>query len=143
MPPRKRTAKSALSNEHKDALAAGRRQSHAVRRYLIALEQNKPQRGRQVSVESLLERLAEVETRIANADPLQRVHLIQERRNLERRLASRSEEVEDDLPTLEEAFVEVAAEYGERKGIDYATWREAGVSADVLQQAGIHWSRRG
>ena len=114
-----------------------------MRRYLIALEQNKPQRGRQVSVESLLERLAEVETRIANADPLQRVHLIQERRNLERRLASRSEEVEDDLPTLEEAFVEVAAEYGERKGIDYATWREAGVSADVLQQAGIHWSRRG
>ncbi len=143
MPPRKRTAKSALSNEHKDALAAGRRQSHAVRRYLIALEQNKPQRGRQVSVESLQERLAEVETRIANADPLQRVHLIQERRNLERRLATRSEEVEDDLPSLEEAFVEVAAEYGERKGIDYATWREAGVSADVLSQAGIHWSRRG
>ncbi|MHB1986515.1 MAG: hypothetical protein ACYCSF_00790 [Acidimicrobiales bacterium] len=143
MPPRKRTAKSALSSEHKDALAAGRRQGHAVRRYLIALEQNRPRRGRQVSVEALQERLEEVEARIANADPLQRVHLIQERRNLERRLANRGEEVEDDLPTLEEAFIEVAAEYGERKGVDYATWREAGVSAEVLQRAGVHWSRRG
>ncbi|MHB8434890.1 MAG: hypothetical protein ACYDC0_03295 [Acidimicrobiales bacterium] len=143
MPPRKRTAKSALSSEHKDALAAGRRQGHAVRRYLVALEQNKPRRGRQVSAETLQERLEEVEARIADADPLQRVHLIQERRNLEQRLSNRSDELEDDLPTLEEAFVEVAAEYGERKGIDYATWREAGVSADVLQRAGIHWSRRG
>ena len=143
MPPRKRTAKSALSSEHKDALAAGRRQGHVVRRYLVALEQNKPRRGRQVSAESLQERLEEVETRIADADPLQRVHLIQERRNLERRLSNRSDELEDDLPTLEQHFVEVAAEYGERKGIDYATWREAGVSAEVLQRAGIHWSRRG
>lgn len=143
MPPRKRTAKSALSTEHKSALAAGRRQGHAVRRYLIALEQNKPRRGRQVSVESLQDRLNEVEAKIANADPLQRVHLIQERRNLERRLANRTDEVEDDLPTLEAAFIEVAADYGERKGVDYATWREAGVPAEVLQKAGIHWSRRG
>lgn len=143
MPPRKRTAKSALTSAHKDALAAGRRQGHAVRRYLVALEQNKPRRGRQVSIESLEQRLADVETKIANADPLQRVHLIQERRDLERRLANRSAETDEDLPSLEEAFVEVAAEYGERKGIDYATWREAGVPADVLQRAGIHWSRRG
>ncbi|HET9093245.1 MAG TPA: hypothetical protein VFN50_12620 [Acidimicrobiales bacterium] len=143
MPPRKRTTKSSLSSEHKDALAAGRRQGHAVRRYLVALEQNKPRRGRQVTAESLNERLAEVEARIADADALQRVHLIQERRNLERRLQSRTEEPGDDLPTLEAAFIEVAAEYGERKGIDYATWREAGVPAEVLQKAGIHWSRRG
>lgn len=143
MPPRKRTAKSALSSQHKDALAAGRRQGHAVRRYLIALEQNKPRRGRQVSLESLQQRLTDVEAKIANADPLQRVHLIQERRDLERRLANRSAETDDDLPTLEAAFIQVAAEYGDRKGIDYATWREAGVPAEVLQKAGIHWSRRG
>jgi|SRR5579875_2046398 uncharacterized protein YciI len=143
MPPRKRTANSALSAEHKDALAAGRRQGHAVRRYLVALERNKPRRGRQVSTEALKERLAEVEAKIAEADPLQRVHLIQERRNLERRLSSSAEEPEDDMEALESAFVEVAAEYGARKGIDYATWREAGVPAEVLQRAGIHWSRRG
>jgi undecaprenyl pyrophosphate synthase len=143
MPPRKRTAKSALSTEHKDALAAGRREGHAVRRYLVALERNKPRRGRQVSAESLQERLSEVESRIAEADALQRVHLIQERRNLERRISNRSDEVEDDMEALEDAFVEVAAAYGERKGIDYATWREAGVPAEVLQRAGVHWSRRG
>jgi uncharacterized protein YciI len=143
MPPRKKTATSALSAEHKDALAAGRRQGHAVRRYLVALERNKPRRGRQVSTEALKERLAEVEAKIAEADPLQRVHLIQERRNLERRLSSSAEEPEDDMEALESAFVEVAAEYGVRKGIDYATWREAGVPAEVLHRAGIHWSRRG
>ena len=78
------------------------------------------------------------------ADALQRVHLIQERRNLERRIARTGDGAgpEDDLPALEEAFVQVAAEYGERKGIDYATWKEVGVPADVLQKAGVHWSRR-
>ncbi len=96
-----------------------------------------------MSVDSLRQRLDDVEAKIADADALQRVHLIQERRDLERRIASRSTETGDDLQSLEEAFIEVAAEYGERKGIDYATWREAGVRADVLQKAGIHWSRRG
>lgn len=143
MPPRKRSAKSSLSVEHKDALAVGRRQGHAVRRYLVALQQNKPRRGRQVSVASLEDRLEDLKERITDADPLQKVHLIQERRNIERRLASQSDELEDDLPTLEAAFIDVAAEYGERKGIDYATWREAGVPAEVLQRAGVHWSRRG
>jgi len=142
MPPRKRATRSNLSNQHKDALAAGRRQGNAVRRYLVALEQHKPRRGRQVTTDSLAERLTEVETKIAEADPLQRVHLIQQRRNLERRLATAGEDTGADLPALEEAFVEVAAEYGERKGIDYQTWREAGVPADVLSRAGIHWSRR-
>jgi hypothetical protein len=36
----------------------------------------------------------------------------------------------------------VAAEYGDRKGIEYKTWREVGVPADVLSRSGIHWSRR-
>ncbi|MDA8038977.1 MAG: hypothetical protein M0Z69_07405 [Actinomycetota bacterium] len=142
MPPRKRQAKTSLTSEHKDALAAGRRQGNAVRRYLVALETHRPRRGRQVSTETLEKRLEEVEAKIASAEPLQRVHLIQQRRDLEQRLSAASEQSEDDLPALEDAFVEVAAEYGERKGIDYSTWREAGVPSDVLQRAGIHWSRR-
>ena len=142
MPPRKRTAKAGLSSAHKDALAAGRRQGNAVRRYLVALETNRPRRGRQVSPEMLAKRLQDVEEKIASADALQRVHLIQQRRDLEERLAAAEEESGDDLATLEAAFVEVAADYGARKGIDYATWREAGVPADVLKRAGIHWSRR-
>ncbi|MDZ7734518.1 MAG: hypothetical protein U5R31_16850 [Acidimicrobiia bacterium] len=38
---------------------------------------------------------------------------------------------------LESDFVKAAAEYGESKGIDYRTWREAGVPAGVLKKAGI------
>jgi hypothetical protein len=143
MPPRKKTSRTNLSNEHKDALAAGRRQGNAVRRYLVALEQHKPRRGRQISTDTLAQRLEDVEAKIAEADPLQRVHLIQERRNLERRLATAGDDTGADLPSLEVAFIDVAAEYGERKGIDYQTWREAGVPADVLSRSGIHWSRRG
>lgn len=142
MATKKKSTKTGLSESHKDALAEGRRQGNAVRRYLVALERAKPRRGRTTSLETLQERLDDIEVKLAVAEPLQRVHLIQERRNLADRIASSSAETEDDLPALEEAFVAVAAEYGDRKGIDYATWREAGVAADVLQRAGIHWSRR-
>jgi len=144
MPPRKKPTKPGLSASHKDALAEGRRQGNAVRRYLVALEHSKPRRGRSTSADALRARLEDLESKLAVADPLQRVHLIQERRNLELRIegASAEAEAEDDLPELEEAFIAVAADYGSRKGIDYATWREAGVSAAVLQKAGIHWSRR-
>ena len=144
MPPRKRQTKSktTLTDEHKGALAAGRRQGNAVRRYLVALEQNKPRRGRQVSHESLQSRHDEIEAKLASADALRRAHLIQERRNLERRLATTEDSGEVDMESLEAAFIEVAAEYGERKGIEYKTWREVGVPAEVLAEAGIHWSRR-
>jgi hypothetical protein len=144
MPPRKRQAKKkpALTDEHKGALAAGRRQGNIVRRYLLALEQNKPRRGRQVSRDSLQQRYDEIEAKLATADPLQRAHLIQERHNLEKRLAASDDGGEYDIEELEAAFIEVAAEYAERKGLEYKTWREVGVPADVLAQAGIHWSRR-
>jgi hypothetical protein len=46
-----------------------------------------------------------------------------------------------DLTTLEKQFVKVAQAYGARKGISYATWRAAGVSANVLQAAGISRAR--
>ncbi|MGQ0519753.1 MAG: hypothetical protein ACT4PX_01215 [Actinomycetota bacterium] len=83
-------------------------------------------------------RLADIEARLETADPLSRLQLVQERMNLETELASKSEAV--DLSTLEADFVAAAGEYGERKGITYAAWREAGVDAAVLKRAGI---RRG
>ncbi len=43
----------------------------------------------------------------------------------------------NEISALEDGFVAVAREYAERKGITYATWREAGVSAGVLKRAGI------
>lgn len=137
MPPKKR-AKPGMSAQHKEALALGREQGRAVRRYLEALEAHKPKRGRKRTPESIQRRLDDIDKRLTNADPLSRLQLVQERMNLQNELASKSAVV--DLSALEKAFVKAASEYGRRKGISYAAWREAGVDAAVLRQAGI---RRG
>lgn len=129
---RKRTP---MSNEHKAALAEGRDQGRAVRRYLEALDANKPRRGRKRSPESLKKRLAAIETEIASADPLKRVHLVQERSDLQQALEASASNV--DIDQLEKDFVKAAAPYSERKGITHATWREVGVPAAVLEKAGI------
>ncbi|MGD0219849.1 MAG: hypothetical protein ABSC73_05235 [Acidimicrobiales bacterium] len=125
-----------MTSEHKAALAAGRTQGLAVRRYLEALERNRPRRGRRPSAESLRKQLHEISARLKDADPLQRLHLIQRRKGIEARLSAGSGP--EDISALEKGFVGAAAEYGARKGIDYATWREAGVPAEVLRRAGVH-----
>jgi hypothetical protein len=124
-----------MSDEHKIALAEGRDQGRAVRRYLEALEANKPRRGRRRSPESITKRLQAIETDLPTADPLKRLHLIQERLDLQ--AALEASEAGTDLADLEAQFVAVAASYGERKGITYSAWRELGVPAPVLAQAGI------
>ncbi len=55
--------------------------------------------------------------------------------DLIRELESKSQTV--DLANLEKAFIKAAREYGQRKGITYAAWREAGVSPQTLKKAGI------
>jgi hypothetical protein len=42
-----------------------------------------------------------------------------------------------DLSGFEADFVKAAKGYSERKGISYTAWRELGVPAAVLKQAGI------
>ncbi len=127
-----------MSDSHKAALAEGREQGRAVRRYLEALEAHKPKRGRKRTQESIEKRLAAIEEQLPEADPLTRLHLVQERMNLQNELAAGDNSV--DLAVLEEGFVESASPYGQRKGITYAAWREAGVDPAVLRRAGI---RRG
>jgi hypothetical protein len=124
-----------MSDEHKAALAEGREQGRAVRRYLEALEANKPRRGRKRSAESVRKRLADIETELATAEPLRRVHLVQERSDLVASLESSESNV--DLDKLEKDFINAAVPYSERKGISYTTWREVGVPASVLERAGI------
>src|SRR5918992_986166 len=97
----KRT-RSPMSDSHKVALAEGREQGRAVRRYLEALEAHKPKRGRKRTPDSMQKRLATIEERLANAAPLTRLHLVQERMDIERQLASGDNGV--DLADLEEAF---------------------------------------
>ena len=129
------TARTPMSDEHTTALAEGRDQGRAVRRYLEAVEANKPRRGRRRSAESITKRVATIETDLPTADPVKRLHLIQERLDLQ--AAVEAGEAGTDLADLEAQFVAVAARYGERKGITYSAWRELGVPAPVLAQAGI------
>jgi hypothetical protein len=128
-----------MTKAHKAALAEGREQGAVVRRYLEALNATKPRPGRRRSPESVAKRLAAIEKELETAEPLHRLHLRQERRRL---LASQAEtQGTVDLGALEKQFVKVAAAYGERKGIDYLTWREEGVPAAVLEKAGIARTR--
>ena len=140
MAKKKATASRKMTAEHKEALARGREQGRAVRDYLAALnEEKKP--GRKVDPETLQKRIDERCEQIdAEPDPARRVELIQKRIDDEERLANLGEGV--DLEGLQKAFVGAAKEYSERKGITYSAWREAGVPAAVLKEAGIPRTRR-
>jgi hypothetical protein len=127
-----------MSAAHKEALAVGREEGRAVRQYLEALKAHKPKRGRKRSPETIQKRLNQIEEKLDTADPLSRVHLVQERMNLQLELANKDAVV--DMAALEDDFVRAAKNYGERKGISYAAWREAGVDAGVLRRAGIRRS---
>ena len=124
-----------MSDEHKAALARGRSEGKAVRDYLDALRANKPKRGRKRTPDSIKKRLTAIDTQLADADPLNELRLIQERRDLTDELATMGQAV--DLGAIEGAFVKVAKAYSERQGISYAAWREVGVEAAVLKKAGI------
>jgi hypothetical protein len=135
MATKKRGPKSPMTAAHKAALAAGRNGSRIVKNYLDALDSNRPKRGRKRTPASIQQRLGEIDARLADADPLSRLNLYQERMNLHTELEAMEAKV--DLTALEDDFVSVAYEYSSRRGISYAAWREAGVGASVLRRAGI------
>ncbi len=127
-----------MSDSHKAALAEGREQGRAVRRYLEALDAHKPKRGRKRTMESVERRLQLIDQKLPDADPLTRLHLVQERMDLVNELESAETVV--DLQALEDAFVAAAAPYGQRKGVSYGAWRQLGVDPAVLRRANV---RRG
>jgi hypothetical protein len=130
----------AMSDEHKAALAKGRREGRAVKQYLKMVGSRRP--GRPVTKESLEKRIAGLAEKIdAEEDPLKRLELIQSRLDAEDQMAEVEEAVDADA--IEKEFIEVAGSYSERKGLTYTAWRESGVSAQVLREAGIARTRRG
>ena len=131
--------KPSMTDDHKAALALGREQGRSVRQYLEALEQHKPKRGRKRTPDSIKRRLSAIENELEDADALSRVHLIQERMDLENELITKESTV--DLGGLEDSFIKAAREYGTRKGISYQAWREAGVAPAILRKAGISRSQ--
>lgn len=124
-----------MSDSHKAALERGRAEGRIVRDYLEALRSNKPRRGRKRTSESISKRLAKIEEELAAASAIDQLQLLQERRDLQAEIDRMDGGV--DVTRLEAAFIGVAKGYTQRKGIDYATWRDVGVSAATLKRAGI------
>ena len=102
MPANKKGA-APMSAEHKAALAAGRQQGITVRKYLEALEAHKPKRGRKRTPESIEKQLKAIEAKLADADALSRLSLVQQRMDLVGELGSLQAGV--DLSGLEADFV--------------------------------------
>jgi uncharacterized protein YicC (UPF0701 family) len=124
-----------MSDAHKAALAKGRVEGRVVREYLEGLRATKPKRGRKRTPDSIRKRLDAIDVELASASPLDELLLVQERRDLTNELAGMSNAI--DMDALEAEFVNVAKSYSDSKSISYASWRDVGVPANVLKQAGI------
>jgi hypothetical protein len=131
----------AMTEQHKVALARGRRESKAIKAYLLAISVPK-RRGRPVTPETLVAKIELLDGKVRTEnDPLARVELIQAR--LDAQAALDQTTATHDMESLEAGFVEYAASYSERKGITWPAWREAGVPSDVLRTAGVKRTRTG
>jgi len=123
-----------MSAEHKAALAKGRRESRAIKQYLEGLKSRRP--GRPVTPTTLKKRIDDLQSKISSEmDALKAVELRQARIVAEQALARAESAM--DLADLEKGFVKNAKSYSNRKGISYAAWREAGVPAALLKEAGL------
>ena len=131
--------KKSMSQDHKDALARGRTEGRAIRAYLeaISVERKPGRKADRGTIESRIQRLQEQIDGETNA--ARRVELIQKRLDNEIRLAGMEDN--PDLENLEREFARSVKDYSKRKGISYNAWREAGVPAAVLKQAGLSRGR--
>ena len=128
-----------MSEDHKAALAKGKREAAKVTRYLKALEAG--QSGGAARVKVLEQKIQRLRDDIANeANILRRVKLIQKCFDTEDKLKNLDTSIDFDV--LEADFIEVVVAYSERNQISYHTWREVGVAAKVLKAAGIKRTRR-
>jgi hypothetical protein len=129
-----------MSTSHKRALAEGRTMSATVNRYLAAVT-TPGRRGRPISQATLTQRLADARARLKNEVGVNKVLAAQEVCDLQAKLAQSSTASPVDVKTLEAAFVKVAKQFGENRGVTYGAWRDAGVTTVVLKRAGIARTR--
>ena len=128
-----------MGEDHKAALAKGKREAAKVTRYLKALEVGQP--GSAARAKVLEKRIEQLRDAITNEDNLlRRVKLIQKRFDTEDKLKAVDTSI--DFDALEADFIGVVVSYSERNQISYHTWREVGVPAKVLKASGIKRTRR-
>lgn len=121
-----------MTDEHKAALHQGRVEGRAVRVYMTALHSQSPKRRGRKGRSA-----AELQEALMNAeDPMERLAL----RPLLRAALENEGGMEVDMEDVTADFIKVVANYSARNGLTYADWREEGVPAAVLKEAGM---RRG
>ena len=125
------------TDEHKAAMAVGRKQAKIVGDYLDALEAFTPRRGRPVDTDAIEGKIANIKATIDDKSPIARLHAQQQLIDLEAQLEKLTATDETDLAKLEEEFIAIAEAYAERKGISYQAFRREGVPASTLKRAGI------
>jgi hypothetical protein len=120
--------KKKISDSHRAAMSKGVTQRNAIQAYLETLQSPPPRlrtrKGR--SVADLQRAISE------STDPMERLYL--------RPLLRRALEVESGSANMDEItanFVKHVVAFSERNGITYADWREEGVPAAVLREAGM------
>lgn len=111
-----------------------------VRDYLKALEQNAPRRGRKRTPDGVRKQLRSIKVQMDGASVTKRLDLIQQALDLETELETLAAVGRTDMTGLEKGFVKHAASYSGRRGISYAAWRQIGVPAATLKEAGIRRS---
>ena len=124
-----------MDASHKAKLAQGRSDARAVKAYLEYLENNRPKRGRRRTEESINARLDAIASELETASPLGRLNMFQEQTDLRSELDAMGQKI--DGSELRAAFVEAAARYADSKGIEKAAFKQMGIDAPTLREAGI------
>jgi hypothetical protein len=137
---KKRPGPREMTASHKKALARGRELSATVDRYLQAINTPK-RRGRKVSVATLQKRLKDAQETAKTGSGVAKVLAAQDVRDLKAKIAEATAPGTVDLKQLEADFLKIAKTFSEQRNITYGAWRDAGVSAAILQKAGIARTR--
>jgi hypothetical protein len=138
---RKRTVKRAtkkrapVKKAQKAAVLDAKTEAQRISQYLRALQLKKTKMGPKAKPEVLARRVSKARDAAAMRTGIRQLEAVQRLRNLERKQADPS--MNGNFEKLETNFIETAKGFGERKGIDYGTWRAVGVDAAVLKKAGI------
>ncbi len=123
--------KRTMSEDHKAAIAATKRETAIIDRYLVAL--GKHARKRRLTPETIQRRIDALDRQMSGVKPSRRLEFVQQRINLVDQLALEN----NDREAMEAEFIEIAKGYSERKGITREAWRAMGVPLSVLRRAGL------
>ena len=128
-----------IGEEHKAAMAEGRKHANNVKRYLEHIADSKPKRGRRRTVESITARLAVIDAEFETASALAKLGLHQERDDLNEELKSieRRQGSAAEVEELRQLFIESALPYAQSKELKAKAFRQMGVDPKTLKEAGI------